>query len=207
MKNQNKDRLKTLLAFLILTMLTAACTASQADSGPVEASTPPATIDPLYKSNGGGEPRSLGYWLIWNTCAADNQSETAKINGGWEAGWILMDDLIADPGILIGTLQLETCQQGLNLLQSKNMQNIDMKNDVAYTLAAQLFGAQLNLATGSEYCPALDQVIYEAQMLLLELNFDGTGGYLSPPQAGQNREKAEAALEQLTSYNTGELCR
>jgi len=207
MKNQNKDRLKTLLAFLILTMLMAACTAAQADSGPVEASTSPATPDPLYKSNGGGEPRSPGYWMIWNTCAEGNQAETARANGGREAGWILMDDLIADPGILIGTLHLETCQQGLNLLRSKNMQNIDMKNDVAYNLAAQLFGAQLNLATGSEYCPALDQVVYDAQILLLGLNFDGTGSYLTPPHAGQNLEKAEASLEQLTSYNTGELCR
>lgn len=165
------------------------------------------TLDPRFQSNGGGEPRSLGYWMIWNTCAEDNLSETAKTNGGREAGWILMDDLIADPGILIGTARVETCQQGLNLLQSKNIQNIDMKNDVAYSLAAHLFGAHLNLAAGSEYCPALDQVVYETQMLLLELDFDGTGSYLTPPQAGQNLEEAEASLEQLSSYNTGELCR
>jgi len=68
--------------------------------------------------------------------------------GGREGGWILLDDLIADP---------------------------------AYALAAQL--------------------------LLLELQFDGTGGYLAPPQTGRDVETAEMLADQLAAYNNGALCR
>jgi len=207
MEYQNKDRLKTLLAFLVLTMLMAACAAPQADSGPVEVSTSPATPDPLYKSNGGGEPRSPGYWLIWNTCAEGNQAETARANGGREAGWILMDDLLANPGIMVGELAVETCDQGVNLLQARDMGRVEKKNDAAYALAAQLLTAQLNQAAGSEYCPASDQAISQAQLLLLELDFDGTGVYLGPPQANPDVDKAQALAEQLASYNSGQLCR
>lgn len=157
-------------------------------------------------SNGGGEPRSPGYWLIWNTCAENNQSETARANGGREAGWILMDDLLNDPGILIGTLQVETCEQGINLLNLKDLQGNEMTSDAAYTLVSQLLAAQLNLAVGSEYCLASDQAVAEAQQLLLELNFNGTGSYLGPPRSDVYVEAAKKYTEQLISYNNGTLC-
>ncbi|MDF1597979.1 MAG: hypothetical protein P1T08_18035 [Acidimicrobiia bacterium] len=48
-------------------------------------------------SDDGGEPRSAAYWALWNTCAPDNRSELAAANGGREAGWVLVDDLLADP--------------------------------------------------------------------------------------------------------------
>ena len=117
-----------------------------------------------------------------------------------------MDDLLADPGILVGALQLETCEQGVSLLQGRNVQGIEMKYDAAYILAAQLLAAQLNLATGSEYCPASDQAVSQAQLLLLKVNFDGTTGYLGPPLAGANIENARKLTEQLVNYNNGTLC-
>lgn len=117
-----------------------------------------------------------------------------------------MDDLLADPGMLIGALQIETCEQGVNLLQTRNLQGVEMKNDTAYTLAAQLLAAQLNLAVGSEYCPASDQAVSQAQLLLLQLEFDGTGNYLGPPIASTNTESAKNLTEQLANYNHGLLC-
>lgn len=163
-------------------------------------------FDPSRQSSGGGEPRSPSYWLIWNTCAENNQSETARANGGREAGWIVMDDLLTDPRMLVGELQVETCQQGVNLLQGRNLEALEMKTDVAYALAAQLLAAQLNLATGSEYCPASDEAVSQAQLLLLGLHFNGTGGYLGPPLASPERETARTLMEQLASYNSGTLC-
>ena len=163
-------------------------------------------IDSSRQSSGGGEPRSPAYWLIWNSCVESNQSETARANGGQEAGWILMDDLLADPGMLVGKLQVETCEQGANLLTAHNLQGGEMKSDAAYTLAAQLLASQLNLATGSEYCPASDQAVNQAQLLLLKLHFDATGSYLGPPKLNQDLETARTLEEQLTSYNTGALC-
>jgi len=81
-----------------------------------------------------------------------------------------------------------------------------MKNDAAYGLAARLMVAQLNLAVGSEYCPASDQAVFNAQQLLLALNFEGTGGYLGPPLAIPQVEMAGNLEEQLSRYNSGELC-
>lgn len=117
-----------------------------------------------------------------------------------------MDDLLADPGILVGTLSVETCEQGVKLLQGMNLQGFEMKNDAAYNLATQLFATQLNLAVGSEYCSASDQAVAEAQLLLLELNFDGMGSYLGPPRADNNVETANFLTEQLINYNNGTLC-
>ena len=57
-------------------------------------------------------PRTAGYWLVWNACAEDNQADVARANGGREAGWLILDDLLAHPGILLGELAVETCERG-----------------------------------------------------------------------------------------------
>jgi len=203
-----KVQLLSILILIMASILVIACTAPpKQSSAPLPTPTIGPAQDPMLQSNGGGEPRSPAYWLIWNTCAEANQSETARANGGWEAGWIIMDDLLIDPGVLIGTLQIETCQQGVSLLQVKNLQGTEMKNDAAYALAAQLLAAQLNLATNSEYCPASDQAVSAAQLLLLALNFDGTKGYLGPPLANPDVSTAKTLAEQLVNYNNGTLCR
>lgn len=196
---------------ILLVILISACTSSNGNIPPtlVAITMLPESNqgqDPQFKSSGGGEPRSAGYWLIWNTCTEGNQSEVAQANGGREAGWILMDDLLKDPGILIGTVQIETCEQGVNLLNTENLQGNEMSSDAAYILAAQLLAAQLSLAVGSEYCPASDQAVSEAQLLLVGLDFDGTGRYLGPPRADKNVETARRLTEQLVSYNSGALC-
>lgn len=199
------------LCLIFLALLIGACAPSTANTYPTLAV---VTIMPIstqgsdlqFKSSGTGEPRSAGYWLIWNTCAQGNQSETARANGGRAEGWTVMDNLLADPGILVGEVQVGTCQQGENLLQSRNSQGNEMAKDGAYLLAAQLLAAQLNLAAGAEYCPASDQTVSDAQSLLLLLGFDGTQGYLGPPLAVPEAETAKVLTEQLVSYNAGTLC-
>jgi hypothetical protein len=49
--------------------------------------------------------------------------------------------------------------------------------------------------------------VQAAQLLLVALGFDGSGGYLGPPVANQEVETASLLAGQLLSYNTGELCR
>ena len=131
----------------------------------------------------------------------------ARANGGREAGWIILDDLLIDPGILVGTLSLENCPQGLNILNAHDQDGTDHSNDPAYSLASQLLTAQLNLAVGSEYCPASDQAVSAAQLLLLALSFNGTGSYLDIQLANQDVDTARLLVEQLAAYNTGALCR
>jgi hypothetical protein len=164
------------------------------------------TSESLFISSGGGEPRTTGYWLLWNSCSEGNQAETARANGGQEAGWIILDDLLADPGVLIGMLQVETCQQGADLLQGRDLAGADHGNDPAYTLAAQLLAAQLNLASGAKTCPGAEGAVKAAQLLLLSLGFDGTQGYLGPPVASQDRDTALILAAELAKYNGGALC-
>jgi hypothetical protein len=160
----------------------------------------------LFASDGGGEPRSAGYWQLWNGCAEENKAEVAAANGGREAGWIIMDDLLADPGILVGPVAVETCDQGLTLLRAQDAAGGEMSGDAAYALAAQLMAAQLNLGAGAEYCPAVGEAVQAGQLLLLSLDFDGSGSYLDPEAGGDDRELALFLTDQLRAYSAGSLC-
>jgi hypothetical protein len=144
---------------------------------------------------------------VWNACAPDNKAEVARANGGRAAGWFLLDDLLADPGIFLGELTVETCEQGIALLQGQDAAGQEQPDDAAYVLAAQLLAAQANLAVGAEYCPASDTAVQAGQALLLSLGFDGTGTYLGPEGDAEDREVAQFLIEQLANYNAGTLCR
>lgn len=193
------------LLFLIITLI-AGCSQSTTD---IELLTPSPTFDDdqFFFSQGGGEPRLAGYWLLWNSCTADNRAETAAANGGRAAGWIILDDILKDPGILLGELQVVTCEQGINLLQGLDLDGNARGGDAAYQLAAQLLVAQVNLAVGAEYCPASDQAVAAGQLLLIGLGFNGRGGYLGLPVDSQDIETAEILIDQLAQYNAGELCK
>jgi hypothetical protein len=49
--------------------------------------------------------------------------------------------------------------------------------------------------------------VQAGQLLLGSLGFDGKGGYPGASQAGKAGEAAAVLVEQLESYNRGELCR
>jgi hypothetical protein len=189
---------------LFLTACAAASLNPTPTSLPVDSA--PA-VEPQFQSRGGGEPRTAGYWLLWNACAEDNKSETAAANGGRDAGWVILDDLLVDPGILVGELPVETCEQGIHLLQGMDLNGQQKAEDAAYALAYQLLSAQLNMAAGAEYCPAIDEAIQSSQLLLLSLDFDGTGDYLELLAEGDSSTLARNLVNQLAAYNIGELCR
>jgi hypothetical protein len=163
-------------------------------------------VDPFFASDSSGEPRSAGYWLLWNACAPDNKADVAAANGGREAGWIILDDLLADPGILVGPLAVDTCEQGVSLLRAQDATDQETPDDDAYALAAQLLAAQLNLAAGAESCTAVEETVQAGHILLLSLAFDGTGTYLGPEGAADDREVALFLTDQLRAYNAGSLC-
>ena len=197
---------------LVCWLLLAACSSpAAAPPKPTPAPTipPPSlapTVDPFFASQGGGEPRTAGYWLAWNSCAEDNKSDVAAANGGREAGWIILDDLLQDPGILLGNLSVETCPQGISLLRVDDFQGEDRAGDAAYELAAQLLVAQINLAAGAEYCPAVDEAVQAGQLLLLSLHFNGSGDVQGLEQSSQNQDVALFLIQQLSAYNVGTLC-
>jgi hypothetical protein len=114
----------------------------------------------------------------------------AAANGGHEAGWIILDDLLADPGMLVGHYAVETCEQGVNILDALDAAGEVRAGDAAYELAAQLLTAQLNLDVGAEFCLAVQEAVQAGQLLLMSVDFDGAGNYLGPGDACDDRQSA-----------------
>jgi hypothetical protein len=193
--------------FLICAALMACSTPQASPALDILPVTPFATPDPLYHSNGGGDPRGAGYWLVWNTCTEGNQSATAKTNGGRAAGWILMDDLLTDPGILVGSLEVKTCDQAAAILQ-ESMPEGEVKNLLPfYHLATELLTTQLNLAVPAESCPAVEQAVQAGQLLLVSAGYQGSRSTLAPKDLMRDSQLAEILAEELERYNIGQLCR
>jgi hypothetical protein len=191
-------------SLLLPIALLVACAAPPA---PSPRAVPRPTADPLFLSDGRGDPRSPGYWLLWNSCAPDNRAETARANGGRDGGWLLVDDLLEDPGILVGDLAIGACADAVRLLQNQPLAGAANPDDAAYPLAAQLVAAQLNLGAAAESCPAAEQAVQAAQLLLLSLDFTGSGAYLPPAAPAEDRDTALSLTALLADYNSGALCR
>jgi hypothetical protein len=152
---------------------------------------------------GGGDPRPTTYWAVWNSCTPDNRAAEAAANGGQAAGWVLVDDVLANPGIGLGDHLLTSCEESVALLQGRTAAGVETA-DPAHTLAGQLLAAELNLTVGAETCPAAEEALVGAHLVLSSAGFDGVS--TSPPDA----ETGGALLrlvELLTAYNSGELCR
>lgn len=194
----------------ILILLAACAAAPAAPEVPPAAqmlATPFPTNDPLFQSNGGGDPRGTGYWLVWNTCVDGNQAQTAKANGGRAAGWVLVDDLLLDPGMLVGSMEIKTCAQAAAILQAKPATSGAPENAPFYQLASQLLAAQLNLAVPAETCLAVEKAVQSAQLLLLSVGFNGDSTSMNIQDPDKDPALAGFLAGQLSSYNAGQLCR
>lgn len=153
----------------------------------------------------GGDPRTPGYWKNWNGCTNGNQVQTATKNGGPAAGWYILDYILSSPGITLGGLEISTCDQGVSILDQRDLESGRKRaSDAAYTLAMHLLAAQLNFAAGAEQCPEATQAVADGQALLAAIGFDGMGRYLRPNDPLY--QQALALAETLDQYNNGELC-
>jgi hypothetical protein len=150
----------------------------------------------------GGEPRTPGYWKNWSTCTGGNQAATAAKNGGTAEGWYLLDDLLPR---VIGDLQIVSCEDGVSILDHRDINNgKKMASDAAYKLARNLLAAQLNLAAEAETCPEVVDAVAAGNALLISIGFDGTGKYLRPKDA--EFHTATDLAYTLDQYNNGYLC-
>jgi hypothetical protein len=154
---------------------------------------------------GAGQPRTAGYWALWNTCAPENRAAVAAANGGRAAGWILVDDLLADPGIQLGNYAVPACQEALALLGGRTAAG-EESGDPVYGLAAVLLAAELNLRAGSEICPIADEAALGGHLVLASVDFDGTGEY-ADVLSDETANAIPRLVELLEGYNRGELCR
>jgi hypothetical protein len=162
----------------------------------------------------GGGQRTIGYWKNWSTCTKGNQAATAASNGGAAEGFYLVDDLLPQT---IGDLTIDNCEDAVSILDKRDINNGKKRaGDAAFALAAQLLAAQLNVDAGAGTCAAATQAIADAQQLLDDINFNGTGSYFkgsnSNGKGNANTGDAEqAALAHqlaaiLDAYNNGLLC-
>jgi hypothetical protein len=172
-----------------------------------------ALVVTIDNSHPGGDPRTIGYWKNWNTCTAGNQYQTADHNGGPDAGWYILDDLLPQQ---LGLLSITACGDGVNILDKRDLSGTNRANDAAYELAAQALAAQMNLASGAESCPQIQDTMLSGLSLLTDIAFSGEGSYLASggngkkkrggPDQGQLREQATDLAAMLDQYNQGNLC-
>ena len=198
-----------------IALLSGACTGANDTAPSTTAAAASATAPPIgladmlaglpseaRASTGGGDPRPPGYWAVWNTCAPDNRAAEAAANGGRAAGWLLVDDVLADPGIGLGDHLLASCEESVALLQGVGAGAVT--SDPAFELAGQLLSAELNLTAGAETCPVADEAVVGAHIILSTAKFDGVSASPLDAQAGG---AAPRLVELLEAYNAGELCR
>ena len=113
----------------------------------------------------GGPARTIGFWKNWASCS----------NSKGKQDWVLdeMLDAVTPPGIQVGSWYLETgeCSIAVHLLSKENCSGKKMASDPLFNMAAQLVGAELNLAAGAYRCPAVTSNIRAANNLLSKYSF------------------------------------
>jgi hypothetical protein len=161
----------------------------------------------IDNSHPGGEPRTIGYWKNWNQCTGGGQAAVADKNGGADAGFFLVEDLLPQQ---IGDFDVTLCTQAVKILSKQDQSGKSKANDAAYELAAQLLAAKLNLAAGAETCTAVQTAVAQGQALLAnDVSFTGSGDYLGPKVKGALltlRNQALSLATTLDRYNNGNLC-
>jgi hypothetical protein len=148
-------------------------------------------------SDGGTDPRTAGYWIAWSTCGEGSQADVAAANGGRAAGWILLDDILTDPGVYLGDHRLTTCTEAIDIL--------DAEEDDLSRLAAALLTADLNLSVGSESCTAAEGAVRVARVTLGAMGYGGPG--VHDVFAAGDADLLRETIVLLDLYSRGELCR
>ncbi|HEX6249883.1 MAG TPA: hypothetical protein VFZ56_00460 [Gemmatimonadaceae bacterium] len=145
----------------------------------------------------GVDPRTIGYWQAWSSCSKGNGNQDP-----------VLDETLASfagGGVLIGDLFVNTCAEAQSLLKKSDVvSGTNRASDAAYGLAAQLMAAVLNVQNGATTCSDATDAIDDAQDLLDDIGFTGTGEFLKTNSS--DRTEALELASTLDSYNNGNLC-
>lgn len=198
------SRMRQFILFFLLLLIPflAGCTA---EPTPVPEVIPLPSLEVPVPDTSAGEPRTAGYWLLWNACAAGNMAETARLNGGRQMGWIILDDLLAYPGIVLGDYRVDSCAAALELLNGRMLDGTQTQDPV-HSLAAALLTAELNRSAGAEDCQAVEAAAAASHVILAVAGFNGMGEY-SPALAEGDTEAIPVLTVGLAQYNLGNLCK
>jgi hypothetical protein len=159
-----------------------------------------------------GDARTPGYWANWSSCTGGNQYDKAQAEllAGLDPRHITLDENLPQT---VGDLDVTDCQTGVYVLQGRFVNNgKKASSDAAYTLARSLMAYLLNTSgvQPSYSCPLAQAAAEDAQMLLDDIGFVGTGRYLSSrgKQSDADAALREAALllnTTLDMYNNNTL--
>ena len=146
----------------------------------------------------GGDARTIGFWKNWTSCDGRGNQDP------------ILDETLAAAGgtIKIGELDVSSCEVAVALLDKRDIDTgRKLAGNPAYGLAAQLLAAKLNLVAGAASCPELAEAIADADALLGDINFLGTGNsYLRQRSQRELRQPARDLAATLDAYNNNELC-
>jgi hypothetical protein len=154
----------------------------------------------------GGLARTIGFWKNWSSCASSHGKQKPVLDqtlaqaepGGITIGILTLHGSIASPN------SAPDCSKAVNLL---NKTTIDGKkklaSDPAFSLAAQLLGAKLNVVAGAGVCPAAENAIKSAQSLLEAISFNGL---THKPMTSSQITQARSLETTLNNYNNNLLC-
>ncbi len=159
----------------------------------------------------GGDARTIGYWKNWSSCTGGNQYTKALERGMLDKtldGNLPQTIATGFDALSSNDFTVSSCEVGVSILGKSDI-NTGKKqaSDACYNLAAQLLAAQLNYSAGAGQCAQVTQAITDAQKLLDQYHFDGSGACLT------NKDKAHASdysaantlASLLDSYNNNTL--
>jgi hypothetical protein len=146
----------------------------------------------------GGLARTIGFWKNWASCAQSSGKQKPVLD---------QTLALAEPaGVQIGDLVLhaDDCLKAVRILDKSTINSGTKKSsDPAFSLAAQLLAARLNVVAGAGTCPAAVTAINAAQALLDGINFDGiTHATMTTAQ----KNDANSLATTLDRYNNNVLC-
>ena len=184
----------------------------------------------VWNNYPGGDPRTPGYWKNWNRVTGGGQAINADRNGGWAAGFWLLEDVL-DPDVGGGILwddildddgyfpeyvsPINSAAVAVDILDQREIgdpsvpgDGIKHSSDAAYTLAMHLLAAQLNFGAYAESCDEARDAVLAGEMLLDEYDFNATGNYLvsKDKKVRADYNLALNLANGLDLYNNGYLC-
>ncbi|MBE9548424.1 MAG: hypothetical protein IMF09_03380 [Proteobacteria bacterium] len=144
----------------------------------------------------GGDARTIGFWKNWTSCdGRGNQDD------------VLDQTLASAGGIPLGEdMFVDNCEDAVNLLNKSDLNGKKRANDAAYALASQFLATKLNFEAGAGQCTEVQLAATAADLLLSEIDFDGTGNYLKPRPKNPLRGDALMLADTFDRYNNNDLC-
>lgn len=159
----------------------------------------------------GGPARTIGYWKNWSSCSGGKQDPVLDyILSRFGQQPALPPDPIPTPlpaittGVLFGSLQINTCQRAVNILNKSTIGGVKKASHPAYNMAAQLLAVKLNIQAGADPRCIAPYVI-EGEQLLLAVNFNGTS---TPSYTNAQGSRMNTLATYFDRYNNGDanLC-